>query len=281
MNKLSRLLLSVARRIPRGYWRLISWAAKRDAALHDFPLTLRRFPHTVLRADLRESVYIPIFRTGTLPHQEGLDTLCVRLLQSGDMVIDVGANVGYMTLVFSNLVGPSGCVLSIEPSPRSYELLVRSVQAVENVFCLNAAAGSNSGELDFYVTDQLDRASATRTAAARHMRVPCSQLDNLVEGFRRPTLVKVDVEGMEPDVFRGMARIFQESRLPILLFESLTEEALVHNTTQLDTLSAGRYTIFRVGADGSLLDADTKVGTNDFVALPADQIEQVWRKLHE
>ena len=94
MKLVSRFLLSAAKRTPRGYYRILKFAAEHDPTLQDITVPLKDIPLS-LRADLRQGVFANIYRTGAIPHQRGFDGVCRRLLRPGDLVFDIGANVGY------------------------------------------------------------------------------------------------------------------------------------------------------------------------------------------
>ena len=80
----------------------------------------------MLRADLRETIYTGLLRTGVIPQQTGFDRVCEQLLRPGDVVFVVSANVDYISMFFSSLVGENRQVVSFEPVPRSFELLHRA-----------------------------------------------------------------------------------------------------------------------------------------------------------
>jgi predicted O-methyltransferase YrrM len=156
MKLQSKILLSIARWLPRGYWRIASLAAKNDQALWDIRLPIKAVANAEIRADLRESVYMPIFKHGCFTHQVGENRLCMALIKPGDIVYDVGANIGYTTLLFSHAVGATGTVIAFEPAPRIFRLLTRSLASMENVECLNLAVSSTEGEASFYEAKSLD-----------------------------------------------------------------------------------------------------------------------------
>ena len=268
MNTVSQLLLHIAKVLPNGYWRIIRYAAERDKDLWDYSIPLRGYPNSVLRADLRESVYAPLFRTGHIPHQIGLDKLVRELTKPGCTVIDVGANVGYTSLVFSNLVGPNGKVVCIEPSPQAYALLSRTLNGIANTVCVNVAASETKGTLDFYVPKFLDRASSEYLEHAERISVQCQTIDDISARFGEPHLIKVDVEGGEPSVFRGMKKTMQQSNTPILIFEALTNSRLQECITTINDLSGDKYIYHRIDTNGNLLGFDSSFGSSDYVALP-------------
>ena len=280
MRTISRVLLGVARLLPRGYWPLIRFAAARDDALWDHSLPTRIGPNIKIRADLRESVYIPVFKTGCYLHQIGEDLVCKELICEADLVFDVGANIGYTTLLFSQAVGPSGKVLAFEPAPRTFNLLVRSLTQTNNVECLNLAISSRAGEASFYETATLDTSSLEAVAKVEPYTVAVDTLDSLARSHGHPAFVKIDVEGHEQWVFKGMESLFLHDKPPILLFEALSEVVLSEILSVLNELATNTYTYYRIKNDGQLTEMDDALGTNNYVALPAWGVTRAQKIIH-
>ncbi len=149
-----------------------------------------------------------------------------RFVNPGDTVLDIGAQVGYFSLLLASLVGPSGCVCSFEPDPRPRAWLERSAAMNEmgwlRVF--SSALSSTSGEIQFYVSPQLGWSTAaphSHLGNLKETHVQAAPYDALVEGGSVPRHVhfaKIDVEGFEVRVLRGMERTLRESR-PVLVVE--------------------------------------------------------------
>lgn len=268
MKIMSKWLLIMARYMPIGYWRVLRHAAKMDHALWDYSIKLKFCQGSSLRADLRESVYTGLCRFGYIPHQLGLDMLCMKILRPGDIVFDVGANIGYTSLLFSTQVGEAGKVVAVEPSRRSYELMTRALRDRNNVVCLNLAASDQPGEIAFFVPKSLDLASCLPVAGADHLQVQCDTVDRIADIHGAPNFVKIDVEGYEPNVFRGMSKTLGHDPRPIVIFEALSVKAVKECLTILDGLSKNSYMYYRVGKDDGTLHEDLAIGTNDYLALP-------------
>lgn len=263
----SRILLAVAKRIPRGYYRILKFAAERDPALQDVPVPLKSIPFS-LRADLRESVYTQLFRVGEITHQGGFDLLCRRLLRRGDVVFDIGANVGYTAALFSHIVSsPEGVVVAVEPSPRSFALLERSMASVSNVKLLNVGVSDKAGQLTFYVPPSLDRASFVPISGAVRIEVEVKSVDDLAKSLGHPCFIKVDVEGHEPNVFAGATDTLGRDDRPIVIFEALNSEVLDHCTSLLSNLSGGNYRYGRIRSDGAVVPFSDS-NTSDYIAIP-------------
>jgi FkbM family methyltransferase len=147
-------------------------------------------------------------------------------VRPGDVVIDVGAHIGYFSLVLGSLVGPTGHVYSFEPDPRALKFLNESVSAsgMDWLSVLPIALAAGSGSLDFYLATGLGSSTAVRcdhVNVAQRTVVLKESLDRLlrdgtVSGAVR--LVKIDIEGFEVEAIRGMVKLLRSSR-PVMVVE--------------------------------------------------------------
>ena len=137
------------------------------------------------------------------------------LLQDGDTVIDVGANIGLVTLPAARAVGPTGHVVAVEPAARIADLLGRSLflnVGPERVTVHRLAAGSEPGTAVLHVGATAGHSSLLPLSdSGRNEQVNVVRLDDLIESGRRIRLVKIDAEGFELAVWRGMTRIVAEN----------------------------------------------------------------------
>lgn len=149
-------------------------------------------------------------------------------VHSGDWVLDVGANVGHYTLRLSDLVGPTGRVIAFEPVLETFELLATNVARIggRNVTLLNAAASEATltagmsmpkfeTGLDNYYMAQL-------VPNGGEFSVLCFPVDAL-NLPSRVSLVKIDAEGHELSVIRGMQLLLAQHR-PVLIVEDNVPE---------------------------------------------------------
>ena len=150
----------------------------------------------------------------------------------GDVVFDVGANLGYMALIAARQVGPSGRVIAVEPAQRSFQLLRANVAAnfPERVIAVRAACDETDGTATVYVCDVSEEYSSMRPEAIRaraHTEVvPARSLRSLARELEVvPNVVKVDVEGAEWAVLKGLIDDTDGPR-------ALVVEAYAHNTRQ-------------------------------------------------
>jgi FkbM family methyltransferase len=147
-----------------------------------------------------------------------------QLIRPGQTVLDVGANVGYYTLLASVLVGPEGRVHAFEPEPRNAGFLRRHAQINRrrNVTVQQAAVSDRAG------TGRFDFGSGTGTghlADAGALEVRTVRLDDYcAEHGLAPSAIKIDVEGAEMSVLQG-ARGTLERHRPILFLSTHGAEA--------------------------------------------------------
>lgn len=177
---------------------------------------------------------------------EGEFELFKTVFRPGDVAIDVGANIGSMTVPLARAVGPSGTVYAFEPQPGLFRLLAANtlLNGVLNTRLFQAACGSAQAsimvaELPFDVAENYGALSldvlAQATGPFPRRRVPLVPLDDVIDaGAVR--LIKVDVEGMEAQVIDGAAAIIRQHR-PLLYVENelpVSSRATIEAIQRLD-----------------------------------------------
>lgn len=134
------------------------------------------------------------------------------ILSPGDVFVDIGANIGYDTLLGSWRVGPAGKVVAIEALPSTFALLQRNLalnESASNVRAVQLAVSDRAGALDLYNVED-HNIGATSTLALRGTRhvgtaTAAALVDILhAEELSRVRLIKIDIEGSEPAVLRNI-----------------------------------------------------------------------------
>jgi len=154
--------------------------------------------------------------------------LALGLLRAGDTAIDVGAHIGFFTMQMAAAVGTAGRVYAFEPFDANADLLEKSIHENrfdDRVVFRRAAVGAAAGSATLtFPAETLNTGGAyllrdggAPLAGHQTKGVPVVALDGL--DLRRPVrFIKMDVEGAEPQVMRGAARILDEDR-PLILSE--------------------------------------------------------------
>lgn len=147
------------------------------------------------------------------------------LLGQGCTVLDIGANIGYYTLIASRLVGASGRVFAFEPGRQTFARLSKNVAVnnLENTYLNDCALGDQTCEVTLYHYPGNDRGSNSLFLIERSgsETVQMTTLDSFILQNRiaHIDLVKMDVEGAEVKVLRGGMGLFSRRDAPFLMVE--------------------------------------------------------------
>lgn len=159
--------------------------------------------------------------------------LIEHLLQPGMTVIDVGANVGIHTSIAARSVAPDGLVYSFEPVPENFDILVRNLNRNEltNVVLEQLAVGAYVGNSTIYLADHSIGTHSLLQHSSAHLdkslSVPLTTLDSYFRD-RMPDIVnllKIDVEGYEPNVLTGAADLLARTDQLLIEYNRVSIEA--------------------------------------------------------
>lgn len=163
-----------------------------------------------------DRVVTPWFWAGR-PWEENETLWFVQSIKPGDVVVDVGANVGYYTLIAGKLVGDTGRVYAFEPDPQGFELLRRNVQlnGLTNVVLEQKAASNETGTLKLFLAEENKgdhRVYNPEGENRRSVTVDAVRLDDYFEGREASVdFVKVDTQGAEYAILAGMQETLRTS----------------------------------------------------------------------
>ena len=137
------------------------------------------------------------------------------IIRNGDVVIDVGANIGYFTLLFAKLAGPSGMVYTFEPDPVNFQLLQKNINAnrYHNIKAFNFALSDSCRKGFLYLNDYNSGDHRIYGSEKDRKAVPIDivALDDLLPNIK-PSFIKIDTQGSEIGVLRGMKNILKNTR---------------------------------------------------------------------
>ena len=164
-----------------------------------------------------------------------------RALAPGMTVVDVGANVGWYTLLAASVVGHRGRVVAIEASAANVELLRRSVamNGFGNVEVIHAAVSDREGELRYHADDS-NGFVATPDEVPGGAAVRAAPLDRLLADEPRVDVVKMDIEGSEGRALAGMTVTLARHRPLVFTEFSAGALRLVSKMEPADVLAAWR-----------------------------------------
>lgn len=152
--------------------------------------------------------------------------LLKKLLKRGMAVVNVGANIGYYTLITANYVGPNGKVYAFEPEPKNYELLVRNIEenGYKNVLPIQAAVSNKKGAQKLF----LDKSNLGNPSLAKQnigeksgfVEVETNSLDNFLKKYNndlKVDLIQMDTQGSEGLILDGAKKIIGNNKLKIIM----------------------------------------------------------------
>jgi len=177
-------------------------------------------------------------------------------VRPGMYVLDVGANIGFYTMLAARMVGPEGRVFAIEPVDKNVQLICAGTTAnrFENVEIFPLAAGSRNEIVAVETHSNTSNCELHDIAedSPRASYAIVRKLDDLLSAVDRVDVIKIDVEGFEPRALQGMAKLLSRSR-PVI-FTEFHPQALLRNSGT----DAREYaqTLFTLGRNVVLLDRD-------------------------
>ena len=149
-------------------------------------------------------------------HEKTIVNLVKNEIKEGDVVLDIGAHIGYYTVLFAKLVGPKGKVISFEASPTNFEILKKnvSVNGYQNVILNNKAVSDKNGKLTLYITGEtstqnfLFKPEKTKET----IEIDTITLDEYFRDFKEKiNFMKIDIAGAEPRAFKEMNSILSNN----------------------------------------------------------------------
>jgi FkbM family methyltransferase len=206
---------------------------------HTNPVVIRlRDLGRVLGVNKRVASYF-----GSDSYEAAFDAAFAGALREGDVVWDVGANVGHYTTRFAGLVGPAGTIIAFEPSRRNFAKLSEQCGALSNVRLHNYGLGQRA-EKRFLAQgdDELGATSRIVAQGAASSEVELQSGSELItaNAVPRPNAIKLDVEGFELEVIQGLRDILDWPGLRIIgvevHFRILNERGLSRAPREIEAL---------------------------------------------
>jgi len=190
--------------------------------------------HDLIRDGIREAYQVEVVNEEVKP---------------GDVVIDVGANIGYYALLESRLTGKNGKIYAIEPVPANVEILRinRELNQYDNIEVFQLAISDKKGHTTMYVPRErnLSRIKASMGGnQSNTIEVETATLDDFLQGKRYPQVIRMDVEGAEYQIVKGMEKTLT-GNLPLEIFMEIHFDILTKNES-INLLEALKNTGFEI-----------------------------------
>lgn len=162
-----------------------------------------------------------------LVHEKATTDLFEKTVKEGDVVLDLGANIGYFTLLAAKLTGPNGKVFSFEPEPKNFQYLKKNIEINNYNWAMpfQKAVSEKNGTTKLFVcsydtghhtinqNEGIEAYSRGRKIKEKSIEIETIALDSFLEGeISRVDVVKMDVEGAEMLALKGMDGILKSNQ---------------------------------------------------------------------
>jgi FkbM family methyltransferase len=257
-----KLLLLLFKRASRPFWgRGIYWKHPFISKVYNFAYRHLSAEGTVLfnidglkiYAKSKSSIAKFIEIKGS--YEEETTKLFGEILQEGMIVLDLGANIGYFSLVAGRQVGEKGKVFAFEPWHESFSLLQKNIEAngFKNITPVAKAVSNRGGRQKLFLADDPGEHSLGEENSKKSVEVSVTTVDEFVRGQNISVdLVKMDVEGAEMSVLEGMAETISSNPHMKIITEFVAELIERNNCSSsvfLDKLMGFGFKLYVVDDD--------------------------------
>ncbi|MFO7528755.1 MAG: FkbM family methyltransferase [Marinobacter sp.] len=183
----------------------------------------KRLPKGIVRL-LKINYYRRQIRKGEFRSEEREYDVLKNIIPAGAKVVDIGANVGYYTLLFSSLVGSKGRVIAFEPIPETFDLLSNNVtaSAAQNVTLINGAVSTDTQEVDFTIPEE--NLFQSHMVPEGEIHVMSFPLSSFLPKSWSLDFLKIDAEGCDEEIIKSSIGVINSHR-PFVMAELAQEKA--------------------------------------------------------
>jgi FkbM family methyltransferase len=221
----------------------------------------------------QESVYLNSFKhKGYWFHGKNREKMSMelfaKLIDRSDIVIEVGGHIGYISLYFASLV-PEGRVFVFEPGANNLPYMRKNILGKSNITLLEKGIGASAGKLPLYLEDltgqnnsfvkgferlNVNSANAFVDTPVKAVFVDVISLDNFVEEQQiKPGFIKIDVEGFELSVVKGMLDTLDRDR-PICMIEVQSDHQEIYEIMKSKGYLLFSDSLLRLNSSAELAD---------------------------
>jgi FkbM family methyltransferase len=283
----------LGRRFPASrFVQRLCWHAGENARDKEKIRPVNTSEGTTLFLDLSDHMFRGIFFTGQ--YEMDITPLVKRLSGPGQVWWDIGANVGWFSLLLSRQVGPAGKTISFEPNGKSAALLRQATKGIENVQVMEVALGEANGSATLYVPkdpDSTDGGNGRPSLMPQQdipesieVTVQVSSVDHqIASGTPAPFGIKMDVEGFEAAVIAGAKGLFGHAPPAVIISEVTHRPALAVPQQLVGMIEALGYRAFHAETLKAY-DATRPIppeSSKDFIFLHHTKADELLAKLRQ
>lgn len=204
-----------------------------------------------------------------------------RLIKENDTVLDIGANIGFHTLYFAELTGVNGKIIAFEPIPINFAALENNISLnnFPQIVSVNKAMGNTNSQMNVHVDKQTQNPGAFSLFehGVKNTIIECVKGDDYLRenNTKKVDFIKLDVEGFELEVLKGLAETIKQSN-PIIIFEyDYNYQSKVNDDPRaiLHFLKTFSYNFFIIDGYGNLkhLNIADDLKSSEILAIPLNR----------
>ncbi len=212
-------------------------------------ITLTTYYGKTMQVILPEIVSTIVYITGRF--ERDVEEIMTKFIKKGSVFVDIGAHIGYFTLLGSMLVGSKGKVYAFEPTPSTFSLLKENCSIYKNIILINNAVFSRKAKLilqDFGVAysalNSFFPPRINKKITAKKIKVDAIDLDTYFSKIKKPDFIKIDAENTEYEIIRGMEGILRLKNPIICMEYGGSVDTVGNNKKIVDFLQKLAYDIF-------------------------------------
>lgn len=270
---IEKLIVDLAIRLPRGGYSLLKIASKFFTKLKSYPVKLEFSDNVVLDADMANNVCFPLAKYGFYPHQITEDMVIISILKPGDHVVDIGANIGYVSALCATCVENSGTVYSFEPSKVTFNSVAKLSKQLAQIRAFQLAASDYCGKAYFVDEAYSDVSHLGTKGEKRGYEVDVVTLDSWLElnNINRIDFLKIDAEGHDLEVIKGASLLLKRFS-PVVEFEVFSAEGLSEISASIkNNIDCDIYRCFN---QYPFTMSQSTHATNNYFAIPHAQLSR-------
>jgi FkbM family methyltransferase len=209
------------------------------------------------------------------------------MLQDGEIVVDVGANIGYYSLLCASLVGEHGRVFAIEPHPQIFALPQQNIalNGYSNIVPLNIAAGAEEGELELFSGPETSLGESTMVARRGFESIGVVKVKPLTQTIppeyrSRIALIKIDVEGAAAPILRELMDNIEHDPTGMKILVEMANDQSEREALfdRMKSLGFNAYAIPNDYDDSYYLTWTKPIVPRKIDTLPAEQIDVIFSR---
>jgi len=274
------ILFFLKRKTFKGQFRLFLWLYNHRWLYNISTIVSPITGNFNIKLDTKNFIDASIYYTGD--YEAYLKKIFKRLIKPNNVILDIGANIGFHTLYFAELTGTNGKVIAFEPIPHNFAALENNISLnnFPQIVMINKALGNTNSQMNIHINEQAQNPGAFNLFedGVKNTIIECTKGDDYLQenNIKKVDFIKIDVEGFELEVLKGLAETIKLFN-PIIIFEyDYNYQSKLNNdpTIIFNYLKTLSYNLSIIDGYGNLkcLTINDDLKSSEILAIPFNNI---------